>query len=214
VPPRQQGLNLLLPRPAAYRGRIIGDLDTGGSLGRAGHAEACRLPRPAPSPPLGSGPDLPTLQGGPWPAAGTGGQGSMALPKGAPSAAGPALRQGDRPGPLGPGWAAGDSPSRNLALRGFQPGESRHPTLATGRAAGHPSRASGSERGFGAGAVSRHEGAFRLHPTRAPSDSTRGLRVHAALGSRGESLSLASYPKAAGPAGQTASRDLRAEPGP
>ena len=66
----------------------------------------------------------------------------MALPKGAPSAAGPALHQGDRPGPLGLGWAAGDTPSgtwpsggSSLASLGtlpWRPGRQRPPFTSIG----------------------------------------------------------------------------------
>jgi hypothetical protein len=46
------------------------------------------------------------LQDGPWPAAGAGWPKGQGPPVGVPPAAGPAPLQGDRPRPLGPGWAA------------------------------------------------------------------------------------------------------------
>ena len=101
------------------------------------------------------------LQDGPWPAARAGWPKGQGPPVGVPPAAGPAPPQGDRPRPLGPGWAAelwweGLSPPGGP--RPPEPGA--HAWRPDGQHA-RPPATQGQRRGVGAESTSRHHGAPR-----------------------------------------------------
>ena len=125
---------------------------------------------------------------------------------GALSAAGSALRRGDRRSAQERKQGAG---RRDFALRGVPawPDSASQPGNRAEKWA-NPSRLGSRERGLGAWSMPQWPAYPRLRASASLQVSPEDLWVHAARRPWGLRSFLASYLKAAGPAGQTASRDL------